>query len=77
VLPDLFNAFEQGGPDVARRYGGLGLGLAIASGIVQMHGGTITAASEGRGKGTVITVELSTTAPIEPVLKASERQKGE
>jgi two-component system CheB/CheR fusion protein len=63
VLPNLFNAFEQGGPDVVRRYGGLGLGLAIASGVVQMHGGTISAASEGRDKGTVITVELKTTSP--------------
>jgi two-component system CheB/CheR fusion protein len=77
VLPNLFNAFEQGGPDVARRYGGLGLGLAIASGVVQMHGGTITAASEGRDKGTVITVELNAAVPVEPVRKAGELEKGE
>jgi two-component system CheB/CheR fusion protein len=64
LLPKLFRAFEQGGPDVVRRYGGLGLGLAIAHGVVQMHGGSITAASEGRDKGTVISVELVTTAPI-------------
>ena len=64
MLPRLFRAFEQGGPDVVRRYGGLGLGLAIAHGVVKMHGGNITAASEGRDKGAVISVELATTAPI-------------
>ncbi|MGH8023484.1 MAG: ATP-binding protein, partial [Limisphaerales bacterium] len=42
----------------AHRFGGLGLGLAIAKQLVEMHHGKIFAASEGRGKGSAFTVEL-------------------
>jgi PAS domain S-box-containing protein len=58
ALPRIFNAFEQGDSQVARQFGGLGLGLAIAKAIVTMHRGTIAAASGGPGAGTVITVVL-------------------
>jgi two-component system CheB/CheR fusion protein len=54
----LFEPFEQGGEDRTRRYGGLGLGLSICRGLVQAHGGRISAASDGPGKGTVITIDL-------------------
>ena len=47
VLPKVFDAFEQGDVRVTRQFGGLGLGLAIAKAVVEMHGATITAASEG------------------------------
>jgi len=57
-LTKIFDPFEQGGAAVARRYGGLGLGLAISHAIVQAHGGTLTATSAGRGQGAVFTVEL-------------------
>jgi two-component system CheB/CheR fusion protein len=77
MLPKLFIAFEQGGPDIVRRHGGLGLGLAIASGIVQSHGGVITAASQGRDKGTVMSVELVTTEPIRKGDKANRPKRGE
>ena len=63
LLPRLFDPFEQGGGNVTREYGGLGLGLAISKGIVQAHGGTITAQSEGKDRGTTFTVELGVTAP--------------
>ncbi|HYH45717.1 MAG TPA: hybrid sensor histidine kinase/response regulator, partial [Thermoanaerobaculia bacterium] len=51
VLPRLFDAFEQGDPDITRRFGGLGLGLAISHTIVEMHGGALAAASAGPGRG--------------------------
>jgi hypothetical protein len=47
----VFNAFEQAERSVTRQFGGLGLGLAITRSLVQMHHGTITARSEGLGKG--------------------------
>jgi signal transduction histidine kinase len=57
-LETIFNAFEQGASDVTRRYGGLGLGLSISKALVELHGGTITAESEGLGRGSCFAVEL-------------------
>ena len=62
MLPRLFHAFEQGEQTRTRRFGGLGLGLSIANAIVGLHGGSLTAYSEGRNKGAVFTVELETIA---------------
>ena len=58
VLPRLFNAFEQGDARPGRQQAGLGLGLAISRRLAEAHGGTITAASEGRDRGATFTVEL-------------------
>jgi PAS domain S-box-containing protein len=58
MLPTIFDAFEQGGADVTRRFGGLGLGLAISRTLVEMHGGRIVAASPGKGRGATFTVHL-------------------
>ncbi len=55
-LPHLFDPFYQG--DSARHGAGLGLGLAIVRSIVELHGGTIDAASEGPGRGAAFTVRL-------------------
>jgi signal transduction histidine kinase len=61
VSPEsLFEPFEQGEQDRTRQYGGLGLGLAICRGFVEAHGGRICAASDGPGKGTIITIDLPT-----------------
>jgi signal transduction histidine kinase len=57
-LPHIFTMFEQGGMDVTARFGGLGLGLTICRGIVEAHGGTITASSAGDGRGTTFVVRL-------------------
>jgi two-component system CheB/CheR fusion protein len=58
TLPDLFSAFKQGDETIAREYGGLGLGLAIAKATVELLGGTIIAASDGKGRGATFTVKL-------------------
>ncbi len=58
VLPRLFQGFEQGSRSVTRRFGGLGLGLAISKAIVDLHGGRLSARSEGSGRGAVFIVEL-------------------
>ena len=70
LLPRLFEPFEQGDTTQARRGGGLGLGLAIARNLVEMHEGSIEADSPGQGKGAVFSVELPTTAK-RPVLPPS------
>ncbi|HEV7868354.1 MAG TPA: response regulator [Chthoniobacteraceae bacterium] len=54
VLPKIFNAFEQG----TRSLSGLGLGLAISKALVSLHGGNISAASDGVGKGAAFRVVL-------------------
>ncbi len=64
VLPRIFDAFEQGEVGVTRKFGGLGLGLAIAKAVVEMHGGTITAASPGRDLGAAFTVSFNATIPV-------------
>lgn len=58
VLPTIFTAFEQGGENVTRTFGGLGLGLAITHALVEAHHGKITARSEGRNRGSVFRVAL-------------------
>lgn len=62
-LPRLFDAFEQGGRAITKRFGGLGLGLAISKALVELHNGTIRAHSEGRNRGSSFVVELDTCAP--------------
>ncbi len=63
VMSRIFNAFEQGEQKITRRYGGLGIGLAVARELIQLHGGTITAASQGTGFGATFTITLPTCAP--------------
>ncbi|HUS12160.1 MAG TPA: CheR family methyltransferase, partial [Pyrinomonadaceae bacterium] len=62
-LPYVFDRFRQADGTTTRRYGGLGLGLSIVRNVVEMHGGSVHAASEGKGQGATFTVTL----PIMPV----------
>jgi signal transduction histidine kinase/DNA-binding response OmpR family regulator len=61
-LPHVFERFRQADGTSTRRAGGLGVGLAIARQLVEMHGGRITAASDGEGKGACFTVSLPVLA---------------
>jgi signal transduction histidine kinase/CheY-like chemotaxis protein len=64
TLPRIFNAFEQGARSRNRVFGGLGLGLSISRAIMEMHGGSITASSEGKDKGATFTIRLHTVKPV-------------
>ena len=59
-LGKIFNAFEQGQSSITRRFGGLGLGLAISKAMIAAHGGQIQVASPGKDKGSTFTVTLKT-----------------
>jgi CheY-like chemotaxis protein len=62
ALPFVFDRFRQADASITRAYGGLGLGLSIARHLVELHGGTIEAASEGEGKGARFTLILGAGA---------------
>ena len=65
-IDKIFNAFEQGQSSITRRFGGLGLGLAISKAMVSAHNGTITASSEGKDLGATFTVTLQTVKTPAP-----------
>jgi PAS domain S-box-containing protein len=65
-LPHVFDRFRQADQKTTRRHGGLGLGLAIVRHLVELHGGTVRAESEGEGRGSTFTVLL----PVAPVYAA-------
>lgn len=84
ALPRIFSPFEQADAEVSKSYGGLGLGLAIAHGLMQQHGGRIHAHSDGRGTGSTFRIALPCAlapdldaAPAAPAqaLPASNRKR--
>jgi len=58
VLPRIFDAFEQTDRRITRKFGGLGLGLAVSRAIVDLHGGRLVAVSAGRGQGAAFTIRM-------------------
>jgi CheY-like chemotaxis protein/nitrogen-specific signal transduction histidine kinase len=66
-LPFVFEPFRQADGTASREHGGLGLGLAIAKQIVELHGGTIAAQSDGRGTGATFEVRLPSVVVRHPV----------
>lgn len=58
LMPKLFKIFEQGRMTIDRSEGGLGIGLALVKNLVELHGGTVTASSDGVGRGATFTVTL-------------------
>ena len=62
-LPHVFDRFRQGDSTTTRTVGGLGLGLAIVRHLTELHGGTVTAASEGEGLGARFTLALPALVP--------------
>jgi PAS domain S-box-containing protein len=63
-LPHVFERFTQADSSSTREHGGLGLGLAIVRHIVELHGGTVRAASDGIGTGSVFVVRLPVVHPM-------------
>jgi signal transduction histidine kinase len=70
-IDKIFNAFEQGS-DITRRFGGLGLGLAISKALIDAHGGKIQVQSAGKDKGATFSVELNTV--VTPIGQDGEGQ---
>jgi signal transduction histidine kinase len=73
-LPHLFEPFRQADGRFTREYGGLGLGLAICRQLVEQHGGTIEADSDGPGTGATFTVRLPPPADAEAAAVAAGAQ---
>jgi signal transduction histidine kinase/CheY-like chemotaxis protein len=69
MLPQMFQPFRQIDASPTREQGGLGLGLAIVRQLVEMHGGTVTARSQGAGTGTTFEVRLPSVLPSEERVK--------
>ena len=67
LLPHIFDQFTQGAGRAPDRSRGLGLGLAIAHHLIELHGGGIEAASPGEGRGTTFTVRLPVLESPQPV----------
>jgi CheY-like chemotaxis protein len=81
-LPHIFDLFAQGDQSLDRAQGGLGIGLTLVKHLVELHGGRVSAFSEGRGKGTEVVIHLparqiesapAAPAPVESRVAAQRR----
>ena len=74
TLPRLFDIFFQADPSLERSQGGLGIGLSLVRSVVELHGGSVTAHSAGKGKGSEFLVRvpaLQMAASVQPQMKNS------
>jgi CheY-like chemotaxis protein len=71
----VFDRFRQAEGSISRKQGGLGLGLAVARHLVELHGGAIRAESEGLGKGSVFSVDLPLGQERRDPARAEERRR--
>ncbi|UBF28922.1 response regulator [Kovacikia minuta CCNUW1] len=76
-LPNVFDRFRQADSTTTRSHNGLGLGLAIVRHLVELHGGTVHAASPGEGKGATFTVRLPLIEAGKPGGEAGTRGWGD
>jgi CheY-like chemotaxis protein len=74
-LPYVFDRFRQAEASISRKQGGLGLGLAVVRHLVELHGGTVSAESEGVGYGSVFTVDLPLAEERRDPARAEERRR--
>ncbi len=75
TLPRVFDLFVQERQSLARSQGGLGLGLAIVRNLVELHGGTVSARSEGKGAGAEFTICLPLDEQAEPPASVVDSQR--
>jgi CheY-like chemotaxis protein len=74
-LPYVFDRFRQAEGSISRKQGGLGLGLAVVRHLVELHGGGVSAESEGFGKGSTFRVDLPMVAERRDPARAEERRR--
>jgi two-component system CheB/CheR fusion protein len=76
VMQRIFDPFEQGNRSFERRFGGLGLGLAISKSLAQAHGGMLTVQSDGRNRGSTFTLTMQTLPPTEVTIASPKASSG-
>jgi len=76
VMQRIFDPFEQGNRSFERRFGGLGLGLAISKSLAQAHGGMLTVQSDGRNRGSTFTLTMQTLPPTEVTIAPPKASSG-
>jgi signal transduction histidine kinase/CheY-like chemotaxis protein len=76
VLPRIFDLFTQAAVTADRSQGGLGIGLTLVRRLVELHGGTVEAESEGEDRGSTFTVRLRATSPAAARIDARSETKG-
>ncbi|MFC0254050.1 ATP-binding response regulator [Massilia consociata] len=72
LLPHVFDVFVQGAISIDRSQGGLGIGLSLVRRLVELHGGSVSAHSDGSGSGSTFTIRLPRTEALTPPQPAQE-----
>jgi signal transduction histidine kinase len=76
LLPNIFDIFVQGRPEIHRPEGGLGIGLALVKNLAQLHGGSVQVASAGTGKGSTFRVSLPIATDGPPTVVPGAQHAG-